>query len=214
MFECCFPLRCKSGVHGSDQNVAFKVFLRSSYLMQIQKCIHIQGLSNFLFLNPFFVHIFLTVCLCCYFHFWMKLFSMLRSSSVMFQVPHLPLHHNTISANTHTSLLRLLHPVSFHSAIILSHSFYTRLPSINTSPVQPTFPFSLWHKTDWGWLVLSWLLRFSTGNSAAGVGGGAGSSSGARPAQGQEAGSSIPTKPAGGWTCWWPSRASILPDVC
>lgn len=52
MFECCFPLLCKSGVHGSDQNVAFEVFLRSTYLMQIEKCIDIQSLSNFLFLNP------------------------------------------------------------------------------------------------------------------------------------------------------------------
>lgn len=59
----------------------------------------------------------------------------------MFQVPHLLLHQNTISADTHASLPRLCHPVSSHSAIILSHSFYTRRPSINTSLVQPTFHF-------------------------------------------------------------------------
>lgn len=65
----------------------------------------------------------------------------------------------------HLSLLFTLstHPLSIH-----------KIPSTQNPPL------SLWHKTDWGWLVLSWLLRSSTGHSSAGVGGGAGSRPGAR----------------------------------
>lgn len=111
-----------------------------------------------------------------------------KSASLFIKTPCVPAHTRLSS----TSVIL--------SSFTLSPLFHTHLPSINTPPVQPTFPFSLWHKTDWGWLVLSWLLRFSTGNTAAGAGGGAGSSSRARPTQGQEAGSSVSAKPAGGWT--------------
>lgn len=45
MFDCCFSLLCKLGVHGCDQSVAFEVFLRSTYLMQIEKCIHTVWVS-------------------------------------------------------------------------------------------------------------------------------------------------------------------------
>lgn len=116
----------------------------------------------------------------------------------MLKMPHILFHQIPfmLSMPAHLLLLSLHHPVFFHSSFILSH-----FPFTSTSSVQPT-PFSLWHKTDWGWLVLSWLLRSSTGHSAAGVGGGAGSSSRAGQPKGQEAGSSSPAKPAGGWT--WP----------
>lgn len=131
-------------------------------------------------------------------HFWMKLFSMLQSSFVV-----LKCLISLAIENTNT----LCHPV--FEKCLLSLCNHSVLPIVYpppihkyTPPIQPTFPISLWHKTDWGWLVLSWLLRSSYGHSAAGVGGGAGSNSGARPTQGQEAGSSSPAKPAGRWTGW------------
>ncbi len=107
---------------------------------------------------------------------------------------------------THLPFLHLCHPAFKKCLLSLCHHSVVPIlypPPIHKYILNPTnLPLYLWHKTDWGWLVLSWLLRSSTGHSAAGVGGGAGSSSGARPTQGQEAGSSGPTKPAGRWTGW------------
>lgn len=164
----------------------------------------VQCVCNFLHLwfsqslPSYFVHtVYLSSCL----HCWM--FSMLQSLLMELKVPP-HLYQNHQHHLCHHSLLLcksvfLFVTSSFHCHHSV-HYICTHLPSIQTSSIQRNFPLSLWHKTDWGWLVLSWLLRFSTGHSAAGVGGGVGSNSGARSTQAQETGGSIPAKPAG----WWP----------
>lgn len=129
---------------------------------------------------------------------------MFQSSFVVLKVPHLPSSSKTPSIPAHLSILHLCHPVFKKCRLSLRH--HSVLPILYPPPTHKSIlnpnniPLSLWHKTDWGWLVLSWLLRSSTGQSAAGVGGGAGSVSGARSTQGQEAGSSSPAKPSGRWT--------------
>lgn len=67
---------------------------------------------------------------------------------MVLKVPHLPLHQNHqhhLCQHTHLCSIYVILPsknVFFHSAIILSYPFYTHLPFINTSSIQPTFPFT------------------------------------------------------------------------
>lgn len=96
LFDCCFPLQCKLGVHGCDQNVAFEVFLRSTYLMQIQSA-NISGVwvtlsfSILLFsqsLSPYFAY-----------SLSLLLLSLLDQTVfyvtiLVLKVPHLPHHQN------------------------------------------------------------------------------------------------------------------------
>lgn len=191
--ECCFS--SVSQVHILYANTEVRIFIWSW--------------SNSLFLRPFILSVSVSIFLsqsvfCCCFHFVDKtVFLCSKSSFVVLKVPHLPSSSKTPSIIQHTYLFSAIlssKNVFFHSATILSCPLYIP-PPIHKSILNPNnIPLSLWHKTDWGWLVLSWLLRSSTGQSAAGVGGGAGSISGARSTQGQEAGSSGPAKPSGRWT--------------
>lgn len=136
MFECCFPLLCKSGVHGSDRNVAFEVFLRSTHLMQTQKCLDIQSLSNFLFLHPLFsrpVSIFLlqSVSVVAFAFGWncfVKKFicgveSASSPSSSKSPTPSMP---------THSTVLHLHHPVL--KKCLLSLCYRSVLPIYSTPP--------------------------------------------------------------------------------
>lgn len=127
MFECCFPLLCKSVLHGSDQNVASEVFLRFMIFMQIRRC----SLSDFC-VHPsrslsLSLHISysLCVCVCVLLSLLIKLFSVLHLCCSKCLISLFITTTNTICAK-HTSL-HLCHAIfkniSFHSAINLSCPF-------------------------------------------------------------------------------------------
>lgn len=122
-------------------------------------------------------------------------FFLVRYSDFMFYMAMLEGNHkvNAVDFN----LLILFLSVICRDFTLSLVSFHVVVSDINVNAF-------LWHKTDWGWLVLSWLLRSSHSLRAAGAGGGTGHSSrNGQAAAGKKKRQSDQQEAAGGFKEMW-----------